>query len=152
MPALPNARHERFAQEIVKGKSGREAYRSAGFKPKNDNAADAAASRLLKDVKVRARITELQERAAKRAELTVVDILNELEQARLLALQLEQPSAMVAASMGRAKVAGLIVDKSEHGKPGDFSRMSDDELERIARRGFSSAGITASANGTSKPH
>lgn len=152
MPALPNARHERFAQEIVKGASGREAYKTAGYKPKNDNVADANASRLLSDAKVRARIAELQERAAVRAELTVLDILDELNQARLLAMQLEQPAAMVSASMGRAKVAGLIVDKSEHGKPGDFSRMSDDELERIARRGFSSAGITASANGTSKPH
>src|SRR5690554_5500186 len=101
MPALPNARHERFCQEIVKGVSGREAYKTAGYKPKNDNVADANASRLLSDAKVRARIAELQERAAVRAELTVLDILEELNQARLLAMQLEQPAAMVSASMGR---------------------------------------------------
>lgn len=114
MPVLSNARHEIFAQETVKGASGREAYKTAGYKPKNDNVADANASRLLRDAKVRARIEELQERAAVRAELTVLDILDELKQARELALQLEQPAAMISASMGRAKVAGLLVEKQEH--------------------------------------
>jgi hypothetical protein len=51
MPSLKNARHEIFAQEIVKGVSGREAYKIAGFSVSNDNAADASASRLLRDVK-----------------------------------------------------------------------------------------------------
>jgi ATP-dependent DNA ligase len=38
MPALVNARHERFAQEIAKGVGAAEAYVTAGFKPNAGNA------------------------------------------------------------------------------------------------------------------
>jgi hypothetical protein len=37
---------------------------------------------------------------------------------------------MVSAYMGRAKIAGLVVDRSETGKPGDFSDMTNQELYR----------------------
>ncbi len=128
MPALENARHERFAQEIVKGVSGRDAYKNAGYTVKSPLVADAAASRLLTDVKVKARIAELQERSAKRAEVTAESIIEELEQARALAIANNQSNAAVSASMGKAKVAGLIIEKQERGAPGDFSKMSDGEL------------------------
>jgi hypothetical protein len=71
MPLLKNARHEIFAQEIVKGVSGRDAYKIAGFAVSNDNAADASASRLLRDVKVQARLQELQQMAQARAMVTI---------------------------------------------------------------------------------
>ncbi len=38
MPALPNARHERFAQEIANGSSVSEAYATAGYEPNPGNA------------------------------------------------------------------------------------------------------------------
>ena len=38
MPILKNARHERFAQELAKGKSADAAYGEAGFKPNRGNA------------------------------------------------------------------------------------------------------------------
>ena len=60
--------------------------------------------------------------------VTVAGILSELEAARRLAMRVKQPSAAVSASMGRAKVAGLIIEKSEQGRPGDFSAMMNDEL------------------------
>lgn len=41
------------------------------------------------------------------------------------------------------------ISKHEVGKPGDFDRMSDDELERIARAG--GEGTAASANGATGP-
>lgn len=136
MPVLKNSKHERFVQEIVKGKSQREAYHLAGYGAKSDSVADAAASRLLGDVKVRARLDELQVRVAEKAVVTAARILDELEEARLLALKLEQPTAMVSAIMGRAKVAGVLIDRSEVGKPGDFSSMTDEEIvqeiERLA--------------------
>jgi hypothetical protein len=55
--------------------------------------------------------------------------LAELEEARLLALCLDQPAAAVAASMGKAKVSGNIVQRHEHGKPGDFNHLNDEELK-----------------------
>lgn len=39
MPVLKNARHEKFAQELAKGKTADEAYQKAGFKPNRGNAA-----------------------------------------------------------------------------------------------------------------
>ncbi len=131
MPALENVKHELFAQELVKGASQREAYKTAGYSAKSDSVADAAASRLFSEVKVRARIEELQNRGAARAEVTVQKILEELDEARVLARTIDQPSAMVQASMGRAKVAGIIVERKEVGKPGDFSNLSDEELDSV---------------------
>ena len=125
MPVLKNQRHERFAQSLADGKSADEAYQDAGFEENRGNA-----SRLKSKESILKRVSELLERAAKRVELTAADILTELAEARNLARQNGQANAMVAASMGRAKVAGLIIDKQERGKPGDFDRMTDDELNR----------------------
>lgn len=38
MPALSNPKHERFAQELAKGKSAEESYALAGFSPNRGNA------------------------------------------------------------------------------------------------------------------
>jgi hypothetical protein len=44
-----------------------------------------------------------------------VSILNELEEARKQAVEINQPSAAVSAIVAKAKVAGLIVDRKEVG-------------------------------------
>ena len=91
-----------------------EAYRLAGYStnatPKTIN---EAASRLLKDSKVVARLSTLRERAVKKTLVTVESIAAELDEARALALSAEvsQPSAAISASMGKAKLYGLIIDK-----------------------------------------
>lgn len=59
MPVLKNARHEKFAQNVAKGKSATEAYKLAGFNARAKSA-EAAASRLLGNVKVHARVEELK--------------------------------------------------------------------------------------------
>ena len=60
---------------------------------------------------------------AKRNELTIDDIIKELEEARTAALTAESPqsSAAVAATMGKAKVLGMLVDKSEVKTEGNIS-------------------------------
>ena len=127
MPALNNPRHERFAQELAKGKTASEAYEQAGYKPSLKNS-----QRLKCYEDIRARVAEIQERGAIRAGVTVESLLAELESARRLAEQLQQPAAMISASMGKGKVAGLIVDKQERKNITDYDRMSDAELEAIA--------------------
>jgi phage terminase small subunit len=110
MSALKNPKHERFAQELAKGKSQIEAYEAAGYRPN-----PSAASRLSDDVKVCERVAEITERGAIRAEITVASLLEELEEARMAALGAETPqsSAAVSASMSKAKLLGLVVDKAE---------------------------------------
>src|SRR5262245_29177276 len=133
MPVLRNVRHENFAQELAKGKVAHEAYVLAGYRPNRGNA-----TRLKLNEAIIARVKELIERtaanAAARAEVTVVSLLNELEDARKQAVEINQPSAAVSAIVAKAKVAGLIVDRKEVGKPGEFESMNVDELrEHIAR-------------------
>lgn len=78
MPALENAKHEAFARAIVEGSSGRDAYRGAGYKPNSDAVADAAASRLLRDVKVAARVSGLKAAAAEASTVKAEDVIAEL--------------------------------------------------------------------------
>lgn len=110
MAALSNPRHERFAQELAKGKTADSAYVAAGYKENRHNAAALA-----RQEHISTRVAEITERGAIRAEITVASLLEELEQARAAALGAETPqsSAAVAASMSKAKLLGLIVDKSE---------------------------------------
>lgn len=70
---LKNQRHERYAQELAKGKSADEAYQLAGFKENRGNA-----SRLKSNESIMKRVAEIQGRAAERAEITQADVLNEL--------------------------------------------------------------------------
>ena len=110
MAALANAKHERFAQELAKGTTQAEAYPLAGYKP------DAgAASRLSGNVKIQARVAELLERAATRAEITVASIT-----VRLLKIADDSEAGGDAANrsvarlalMDEAKLNGLVIDKS----------------------------------------
>lgn len=67
MPALKNIKHEKFVQNLVKGLTNGEAYIKAGYDAKNNDVASAAATRLLKDVRISARLAELTEIVADRA-------------------------------------------------------------------------------------
>jgi phage terminase small subunit len=105
---LKNARQERFCQELAKGKSQLSAYVAAGYKRD-----DGAAARLSGNVRVAARVEELKARAAERAVVTAADIARQLDEDRKFARKVEQAAAAVSASMGKAKVLGLIVDKAK---------------------------------------
>lgn len=109
MPLLKNARHEKFAQELAKGKSQVDAYEAAGFKPNESHA-----SRLVANGKVAARIAELQDAAAEIAVITAADIAKQLDEDRLFAKSLGAAAAAVSATMGKAKVLGLIIEKRDH--------------------------------------
>ena len=113
MPPLENARHERFAQGLAKGKTQEQAYIDAGY---SENGARVSASQLLTNPNVAARVAELQERAAIRVEWDIADAIRELEEARVAAGSAEtvQASAMISATMGKAKLLGLVIDKAEN--------------------------------------
>jgi hypothetical protein len=97
-------------------------------------AIEVEGKRLLNHPLITLRLQAAQERVAAKAEVTAAKILDELREAWALARDKGQPSAMVAASMGRAKVAGLIAEKKEVEQPGDFIKdMSDEELADFIR-------------------
>jgi len=41
----------------------------------------------------------------------------------------------VAATMGKAKLCGMLVERKETGKPGDFDDMSIEELRAFLKEG-----------------
>lgn len=56
-------------------------------------------------------------------QVTVASLLEELAEARELAIKTEQPSAAIAATQTAAKLVGLWVDRKETGNPGDFAAL-----------------------------
>jgi len=72
VPVLSNPRHERFAQELAKGKSASQAYVAAGFEGHRQNAA-----RLMSNDVIADRVEELLEAGAKRAEVTIEMVVRE---------------------------------------------------------------------------
>lgn len=73
MAALPNARHERFAQGLASGLSADEAYAKAGYAPNRGNAI-----RLKTNERVAARVADIVNAGAIRAAISVERVLTEL--------------------------------------------------------------------------
>ena len=71
------------------------------------------ASELLKNGKVTVRVEALQARHAKRHDITIDALTEQLLEDRRLAYRVEQPGAAVSATMGLAKLHGLIVDRAK---------------------------------------
>jgi phage terminase small subunit len=126
MPPLPNPRHEKFAQELASGHSASEACILAGYKFNSGNCI-----RLKGNERIASRVDELQKRAAARAEVTIASLVSELEEERVEALHRGQISAAVAATMGKAKVTGQIVDRAEIRQSDEFSGMTADQLREF---------------------
>ena len=149
MPVLSNAKHERFAQELAKGKTANEAYVLAGYKANDGNAI-----RLKGNERIAERVAEILDRSAIRAEVTVASILAELDEAKELAKRIEQPAPMIAASMGKAKIAGILVDRTEHtGKDGGPIQTQEVKArDEVSRRISSISTRSGQAGDHSKPH
>lgn len=110
MPILKNARHEVFAQNLASGMSQTQAYIGAGYK---EAGADQNASRLMTNDKVASRVRELQAVSAVECTITTQQLSEQLELLRVKAEAAGQFTAAVSATMGRAKLHGLIIDKAE---------------------------------------
>lgn len=105
------AKQEKFCQGVAKGLSYSDAYREAYNAEKmKTETVNNSAFKLLINGEITARVEELKKRALKRYDLTVDDIITELEEARELAKQTSQSATMVSASMGKAKLLGMVVD------------------------------------------
>lgn len=124
------ARHERFAVALAAGMTVGDAYAAAGFRPHRGNA-----SRLSANERVQSRVSEIQSRAARRAVTTVDHLLHELEAARLQALSQGHTGAAVAASMGKAKLVGLVSGARPPAMieidPAEIAALDDDQVEAL---------------------
>jgi len=124
-------KQQRFVLEYLQDHNGTRAAIRAGY---SDKTAKQQGSRLLTDPRIQAAVRAGQQKVAKNAEVTVDSLMKELEEARKLALKEKQVSAAVNATMGKGKLAGLLVEKHKHsGAIGtyDLSKLSDNELDRL---------------------
>lgn len=68
------------------------------------------AKSLIDSPKIAARVAELRSKLEKTHSVTVASLIAELEEARMVGKGRAQAAAMVAATMGKAKLAGLDKD------------------------------------------
>ncbi len=124
-------KQERFVAEYLKDQNATQAAIRAGYSKKT---AAQQGSRLLMNVEVSKAVGKRQQRVAKKAEITVESLAAEYEEARRLAKKEGQASAMVAATTGKGKLSGLLVERHKHsGAIGtyDLTKISDDDLDRL---------------------
>jgi Terminase small subunit len=136
MGVLENTRHEKFCQLRVLGKTQDEAYIEAGYSSKTarQHAHQLATKSYIKD-----RIAELQAVVVQKFEVTAESIAVELDRDRAFAYECKNPSAAVAATIGKAKLFGLMTDRSVVNVTHNYNMMTVEELR------FEIAAITAEA-------
>lgn len=129
MSVLKNPKHERFSQALSKGETADEAYVIAGYSENRGNAA-----RLKANEGILRRVEELQGRAADKAVVTIQDIAAQLDEDRTFARSVKSASAAVAATLGKAKVLGLVIERAEltgkDGGPIETVDLSESEAGR----------------------
>ncbi|MDH7548255.1 terminase small subunit [Stenotrophomonas geniculata] len=124
-------KQESFCQRYLETGNASEAYRlcysAEKAKPETVN---RSAKELLDNPKIAARLSELRAEALVDHSVTIASLLKELEQARLVAMKKRQGAAMVQATMGKAKLAGL-----EKGpEPGDTPTPASVRIEIVSGR------------------
>ena len=152
MPILPNPKHETAAQAMAAGKTQQQAYTGAGFifKPAN-------ASRFFNRADVKARVQEIiteriaverksTELAVKKSGLTKEWVIQRLMWLAERSLRGKPVMDMTGKHTGEftgkpdgptavrslellGRDIGMFIDRHEIGQPGEFARMTDEELE-----------------------
>lgn len=110
---------EKFSQVFIETGNASEAYRQAFPESKmKDRSLHVEACRYLKNPSVSLMIQQLREQHRERHNVTVDDLIEELEEARQAGFEFESASAMVSATMGKAKLLGLdkqLIDITSNG-------------------------------------
>lgn len=162
MPILKNARYELFAQELAKGIPAQQAYTTAGFRPSAQ-----AASTLRNKIDICARVAELMAqrekiygqstaKAIEKAALTTEWVITNLMENAMMCLGKKpthidpetkaetfdlNPQGANKALELLGKQIGMFIERHEVGDPGEFARMSDDELNENVRKQAAALGL-----------
>jgi phage terminase small subunit len=132
-------KREAFATEVASGKSQADAYRAA-FDAANMKAEtiQQAASRLMADSKVAARVAELRKPVIEKAQITLESHLRDLMMLRYMAVDEKQMSAAITAEVARGKAAGVVIDKAtleltgKGGMPLAVTSVTPEQYRQIA--------------------
>ena len=130
-------KQEKFCMVYIETGNASEAYRQAyNCENMKEATINRNAKMMIDDNKISTRIKELKSGHVKRHELTIDDLVKQLEEARQVALALENPqcSAAISATMGTAKLLGLVVDKTDI-KLTNAKELTNEQLAAIASSG-----------------
>lgn len=120
-----------FVSEYLKDHNAKQAAIRAGYSPKT---AEQQGCRLLRNAHVVKAVGKNQQRVAKKAEITVESLAKEFEEARILAKKQGQASAMVAATTGKGKLSGHLIERHKHsGAIGtyDLTSLTNEQLDAL---------------------
>jgi hypothetical protein len=131
MPALRNRRQERYCQLLKQGIVPFRAYPMAGYSAHNGEP-----YRLRENPRVKARMAELDHAFAVKTRVTLQTISDKLDEDRAFARSINQAAPALNATIAKAKLHGLMVDRKEVGGPGDFAGLSSDEVLAQVRAEF----------------
>lgn len=107
-------KQEKFCYSYIETGNASEAYRrSYNAERMKPEVVAVKASELLAKGKIAVRIEALRGELRQRHEITVDDLVAELEEARKLAFETDKAAAAVQATMGKAKLLGLVIEKQE---------------------------------------
>ncbi len=119
----PTEKQKHFAREfIANGGNATEAFRQAYTDKHDAKTTQRMAFKVKQSAAIAAEIDRLQKKIDQKFMITIGKITQELDENRTLAKELGKPEAMNAATMGKAKLHGLITDKREtkHGFAEEF--------------------------------
>lgn len=152
-----NPRQLVFVQHYLSGMPAKDAYVSAGFAPRSDAAAEAAASRLLRNGKVAAAVAAARVRGAEIAAVSQADVLTGLMAEARYTGDGASHAARVQAWATIGKHLGMFpkVVEHEHAGPGGgpipvavgLRGLTDDELDQLDRLLDKTAAAPAPAGG-----
>ena len=74
-------------------------------------------------------------------EYTCEKLIGYLEEARAIAIDKENSNGVTAATLGIARILGLIIDRREVGNAGSFDHMTDEEFMQEAVKRARELGI-----------
>jgi hypothetical protein len=124
-------KQRKFAESYVECGNASMAYRlHYNVEHMNPASVRRAAKELLDNPNIAPTIRELQAAHRQRHDVTIDSLVDELEEARSFAMVVGHIGAAVAATMGKAKLYGLITD--HHNVTGEIKsirEMSDEDLD-----------------------
>jgi hypothetical protein len=133
MPRGSKSRLVMFARELASGKKPREAAVAVGYPP--GTSFDANAYKRARRADVKRMVAELRAPIADKLEITLSWLIEE----NLQLYREARAAGQIRDAGERLKELGVLsgkrVERSERGEPGEFERMSDEELrENLTQR------------------
>jgi phage terminase small subunit len=100
---------------IENGGNATQAYRdNYAIKTMSEKSINEESSKLLKNPKIASRLEEYHQRTQRRHQISVDSLTADMIENRELALQTAQAGAAQTATMGLAKLHGLLIEKQAH--------------------------------------